>query len=433
MTCGNASRAALYDERRTHTASSAWLRDITDVYSRRMGRRGSTTLTWLVRVTIGIVAATTLVLAPVGPASAQVRECGPSITTPLPDQPWPLRRLRPDVVWPLTRGAGIVVAVIDSGVSDIHPALAGQVLSGHDLVNPSDVGHCDNVGHGTIIAGIIAGRALPSSGFHGIAPDAKILPIRVLATAERSFDEADPSRIASAIRLATDSGAKVINLSLTTVPVPELESAVAYAVARDVVLVAAAGNDGGTQSGEPSYPAAYDGVIAVAGVDEAGNHVSTSTTGDYVDVAAPGAQIAGPAPQGGGYAFLPEGGTSFATAYVSGVAALVRAYRPELKAADVANRIIRTADRPADGWDRNVGAGVVNPYWAVVSVPDDEDEPAPPGQVALPLLKPDPLATVRVAAGWATLIAVVVFALVLGGVSVWRRGKRRGWRPGRPA
>jgi membrane-anchored mycosin MYCP len=385
--------------------------------------------TWWLRALACLVAAT-VVVAPAPPA-AYAAACGPSINSPLPDQPWPQRRLRPDLVWPLTRGAGIVVAVIDSGVSDAHPALSGQVLAGQDLSAPGGDGRCDTVGHGTIIAGIIAGKETPQSGFHGMAPDARILPIRVIATDQRSFDKELPFRIAQAIRIAADSGAKVINLSLTTDNVPELEQAVAYAVSKNVVVVAATGNEGQSQQNEGDvYPAAYPGVIGVAGVDEDGNHVSTSPEGDYVDIAAPGAQIAGPAPQGGGYAFLPAGGTSFACAYVSGLAALVRAYRPELSAADVAKRIIRTADQPPGGRDKDVGFGVVNPYWAVVSVTGEAGRPQLTGTLSVPPPGNDTGRTIRIVAAWAAFVAVVGSGLVVASVSVLRRGRRRGWRPG---
>jgi subtilisin family serine protease len=235
--------------------------------------------------------------------------------------------------------------------------------------------------------------------------------------------------------MATDKGAKVINLSLTTAPVPELTEAVRYAIAHDVVLVAAAGNDGTSSSNEPDkkeYPAAYEGVIAVAGVDENGDHVQSSTTGDYVDIAAPGLKIEGPAPQGGGYLLETEGGTSFAAAYITGTVALVRAYRPDLKGPEVVQRILRTADRPANGWDKNVGYGVVNPYWAVVSVAAEEDVQAPPGQVSLPAPAPEPDRGIRLAAVWIVLVAVVLTVCVLMSTWILTSGRSRRWRPGRP-
>jgi type VII secretion-associated serine protease mycosin len=384
-----------------------------------------------VRARIAIIVLMVVASMPFGvPATAHAAACGQSITAPLPDKPWPLRRLRPELVWPLTTGKRIIVAVIDSGVSPAHPALAGQVLPGIDLVDPTGDGTCDEAGHGTLIAGIIAGLPTPSSGFLGMAPDAKILPIRVLAGRERTFDENLPIRIATAIRMATDRGAGVINLSLTTAPVPELADAVKYAIAHDVIVVAAAGNEGG-QSDQPAYPAAFDGVIAVAGVDENGDHVQTSTPGDYVDIAAPGKNIAGPAAQGGGYQLEPEGGTSFAAAYVSGVAALVKSYREDLNGPQIVQRILRTADRPAGGWDRDVGSGVVNPYWAVISVSAGGQTPGPQGQVALHAPAPDPNRALRLAAIWVAVLTVVLAALVFVAVWVVRTGRRRGWRPGR--
>jgi membrane-anchored mycosin MYCP len=102
-------------------------------------------------------------------------------------------------------------------------------------------------------------------------------------------------------------------------------------------------------------------VIAVAGVDAKDAHVTSSSVGDYVDVAAPGVNIAGPAPEGGGYVFTAQGGTSFAAAYVSGVAALIRAYNPAMPPDEVARRITQTADHPAGLWNPEVGSGVVDP------------------------------------------------------------------------
>jgi membrane-anchored mycosin MYCP len=385
---------------------------------------------------LGGAVAVTLSLLPAMPASAAVptraaKACGPSFSTPLTDQPWPLRRMRPDRIWPVTRGRNIIVAVIDSGVSDTHPALKGQVLKGYDLITPSGDGRCDNVGHGTLIAGVIAGKQIPGSAFHGIAPAAKILPIRALASSDREFGAEHSVRIADAIRLAVQAKASVINLSLTTAPTPELAEAVRFALDSNVVLVAAAGNIEAVKPPQQGFPAAYEGVIAVGGVDRNGVHVPSSTTGKYLDIAAPGEHIAGPAPQGGGFAEYPEG-TSFAAAYVSGVAALVRAYRPELRAEAVARRIIRTVDRTATGWDDRIGNGVLNPYWAVLSVTAEDEEPGPPGQVGLGAPTPDPLRGVRIVAIWAAVAAVGIAAMVVASVSVWRNGRRRGWRPGRP-
>ncbi|MEV6349562.1 type VII secretion-associated serine protease mycosin [Actinoplanes sp. NPDC051851] len=380
---------------------------------------------------VGLLATAAIVMPQAAPALA-ADVCGPTITDALPDQPWPLRRLRPDLVWPLTRGDGITVAVIDSGVSVTHPALDGQVLSGRDLIQSGTHGWCDESGHGTIIAGIIAGKETASSGFTGMAPNAKILPIRVLRDTKKSFDEDDPKRIAQAIVYAVDQGVQVINLSVVTPDTQDLEDAVAYAQENDVVLVAAAGNEGSTDLGDqPAYPAAYPSVLAVAGVDENGDHVDTSTSGDYVDVAAPGKEIAGPAPNGNGYGEFEEGGTSFAAAYVSGVVALARSYRQNESAAAIIERVERSAQHPAGGWNTDVGYGVVDPYWTLTSIGGAGAEVAAGGAVTVPEPADDPLSGVRTAALWIAFGGVLTALLVAVGAVVVRRGRARGWRPGR--
>lgn len=386
----------------------------------------------LLLVVVAVVAATIAVPA-VPPAAAAAPRCGPTSDDAVADTPWPLRRLRPDVVFPLTRGSGVLVAVIDSGVSPNHPVLRGQVLPGLDLLQSGTEGQCDEYGHGTIVAGIIAGQQSSSTAFYGVAPDARILPIRVLRDQRKSFDQDDPQRIATAIRNAVDQDAKVINLSLVTPRTAELDAAVRYALDNNVVLVAAAGNEGGTQQqGQPAYPAAYPGVIAVAGVDENGDHVESSTPGDYVDIAAPGDdEVVGPAPNGTGYLKDPAGGTSFAAAYVSGVVALVRSYRPDLDGPAVVRRVLRTADHPAGGWDPEVGFGVVNPYWAVTSIAGTADPAENEDSLTLAAREPDPLHGVRAAATWIAVGGGIAAVLLLIAVPVVRRGRRRGWRPGR--
>jgi type VII secretion-associated serine protease mycosin len=374
---------------------------------------------------------------PATPASAARRlaVCGPVVTQPLAEPPWPLARLRPDLAWPLSRGAGVTVAVIDSGVSPDHASLRAKVLPGVDFVpGGGGSGQCDESGHGTLIAGIIAGRDDVSAGFvfHGMAPDAMIVPVRVLGDEKRSFDDDLPGRIATAVRWAVDSGgAGVINLSLTTAPTPSLADAIAYALGRGVVVVAAAGNQGGAaQPDQPVYPAAYDGVIAVASVDAQDEHVSTSDTGSYVDIAAPGVRIAGPAPAGGGYVFTEDGGTSFAAAYVSGLAALIRAHDRRLTPAQVTQRIIETADHPAQRWNNEVGYGVIDPVRAVGSLPPAAlAVPAPAQRVAVPVPQAGPNHGIGLAAVWVSVLGAAAVVVLLVAVPVVRRGRERGWRP----
>ncbi|SNT45440.1 type VII secretion-associated serine protease mycosin [Asanoa hainanensis] len=339
--------------------------------------------------------------------------------------PWPLQRMRPDLAWPISEGAGITVAVIDSGVSPNPPALAGKVLEGRDFVEPSKLGQCDEVAHGTVVAGVIAGRTPGGSVFTGIAPKAMILPIRVLPDLEKDFDPGRPNVIAEAIDYAASHGADVINLSLTTDPTPVLEQAINDALAQNIVLVAAAGNDGGGDGqNQKAYPAAYDGVIAVAGIDREGHHVATSTSGAYVDVAAPGAEVDGPMPRGDGYAQFTKGGTSFASAYVSGLAALIRSADPNLKPAEVAERIATTADHPPEGRNDLVGYGVINPYRAMTAI-TGAPKASPPAVALDPVALPaDPMGNTRTLATW-TAATLAVLALVIALCAAVVRGTRR--------
>ncbi|MDG4778830.1 type VII secretion-associated serine protease mycosin [Micromonospora sp. WMMD961] len=365
------------------------------------------------------------------PANAAPSSCGPEGEEGLAETPWALRRLEPSSAWPLSRGAGVTVAVIDSGVSATHPLLSGQVLEGRDFNGlPANKGQCDLVGHGTMIAGIIAGREGTGVPFSGIAPAARILPIRVLPDLRDTDDPQLPKQIAAAIDWAVEQGADVINLSLTTIPGPELTAAVERALAERVVLVAAAGNQEEGQQSRPGYPAAYPGVLAVGGVDEAGGHVGTSISGDYVDIAAPGLNIIGPAPRGAGYRAEPNGGTSYAAAYVSGAAALVRAAYPDLSPQQVAERLERTADNPPEGHNADIGYGMINPYRAVSSLLGTRTNP-PVSAIPMPMTQDDPLRWQRGAAIWTALIGGLIAVLLLIGRPIVTRGRRRGWRPGR--
>jgi membrane-anchored mycosin MYCP len=394
--------------------------------------------TWLVRGVV-LVLAVTAALVPVDPALARAA-CGAKEPDAgkLTEEPWPLRRLRPDRVWPVTRGRDVVVAVVDSGVSEAHPALAGRVLEGFDYLVPGGVGKCDEFGHGTLIAGIIAGNVVERSTFHGIAPDAKILPVRVIRDDQKVEGDQYSDHIANGIRWAVDHDADVINLSVTTKPTAKLSNAIKYAFDHDVVIVAAAGNKQDLEEGRPpelpkldGYPAAYEGVIGVAAVDHWGQYYElVSVKRRYIDLAAPGESIAGPATRSD--LFVAKHGTSFATAYVSGVAALVRAARPDMPAAKVRERIIGTADPNPGGWNDELGHGVVNPYWAVFALGAEDEEPAPKVQVGISAPAPDPMRGMRILAVWAAVISAAVSLLLVTSVSVWRRGQRRRWRPGRP-
>lgn len=336
----------------------------------------SADMTW--RVLGAAIAGGMCAILPTLAAPARVY-AAPACSAPPPaavgsaDVPWAQQRQGLDRLAGLADGAGVLVAVVDSGADATHPQLAGAVQPGLDLLDAGGDGRLDCVGHGTAVASIVAGRPRAGVAFRGVAPAATILPVRV---SER-VDEEPTGRaaplpdMAAAIRRAVDRGARVVNLSLTTErDDPALRDAVGYARSRDVVIVAAAGNR--YEAGNPlPYPAAYDGVLGVGAVDENAIRVATSQTGPHVDLVAPGADITAAA-RGGGYARY--AGTSFAAAFVAGTAALVRQYHPALTADQVTQRLMATADALDRAPTSGLGAGLVNPYRAVTASLDGRPE-----------------------------------------------------------
>ncbi len=280
---------------------------------------------------------------------------------PLRSQQWALDAVPFEAAWAATRGSGVTVAVVDSGVLGTHEDLIGSVLPGIDYVNGGD-GRIDPAGHGTHVAGIIAAHVDNGVGIAGAAPGVKILPVRVLD----SSGSGSSSNVAAGIIWAADHGARVINLSLGGGPSPGIEQAMQYALGKQSVVVAAGGN--GYQTGNtPLYPGAYPEAIAVSAVDQSLQHASFSNTGSYIDLAAPGDSIwsawgTGPTQ----YALA--SGTSMATPYVSAAAALVIAENPDLTAAKVTQILESTAtDLGAPGRDDVYGNGLVNPRRAVLA------------------------------------------------------------------
>ncbi|HEY3505137.1 MAG TPA: type VII secretion-associated serine protease mycosin [Actinocatenispora sp.] len=371
------------------------------------------------------IALTPAVLVPAGAVSA-APACQASAAQ-VDYVPWQAKRVATADAWKITRGAGVTVAVIDSGVNARHPTLRGRVDRGTDLARGEGAGDSACLAHGSTVAGIIAGRQLDGSGFAGMAPEARILPIRITEDADHFSDGSQ--RVAAAIRYAVDHGATVVNLSLTSDDSSALRSAVRYAHRRGVVLVAATGNDGRQAK---TYPAAYPEVIAVTGTADASDTPDPqSNTGDYVDLAAPSLNIVGPGATGDGFVLFADGGTSFSTPFVAGAAALVRAYRPDLSPDEVARRLEATADHPADGHDARVGYGVVNPYRAVTAVLGRPGTSAPArGALPVPGHRAAPANGSRATYLWASGGLLVAVLVLLVAVVVVPRGTRRGWRPG---
>lgn len=352
--------------------------------------------------------------------------------------PWAQQLLDLTRTWPHSTGAGVTVAVVDSGVDADHPQLQGKVLPGKDFFQGRDLpGNFDCVSHGTAVASIIAAKAKQGVGFRGVAPDAAILPVRIT---DRELSDngrptqVDPNAIAAGIRYAADQGARVINLSLSGYgDYTPIKDAVAYAQQRDVLLVAAVGNRADLGP-VPSFPAEYDGVLGVGSIDIAGAKAQGSQVGPYVDLVAPGEDVVA-ASRVAGHDYWK--GTSFATPFVSGVAALVRSAYPKLTAPQVAARILATAD-PARGGRSSLeyGAGIVDPYRAVTEDLTDQEplaapplSPKPPDQAAIANATwwADMSTGAKITAGLVALSIVVVMILAVA----LPRAHRRRWTASR--
>ncbi|MGB3414663.1 MAG: S8 family serine peptidase [Microbacteriaceae bacterium] len=266
--------------------------------------------------------------------------------------------------WKTTKGAGVVVAVIDSGVDKTHPTLVDAVIGGKDF---SGVGKPDGSGpvgtspeHGTLVASILGGRGEGGdNGLIGVAPEVSILAVSVGFGLGNNVDQ----QIADAIIWSVDQGADIINLSLTrNSPDWPLswDEAFRYAFEHDVLIVAAAGNraSGTTMVGAP---ATIPGVLTVAGVNEAKQaSFDSSTQGVTIAVSAPSEQLVGALP-GGGYALW--SGTSGAAPIVSGIAALILSAHPDASAAEIIARLNSTATKVGD--PLIYGNGLVNAEAAV--------------------------------------------------------------------
>jgi len=337
-------------------------------------------------------------------------------------EPWAQQALRFASVWNRTRGGGVTVAVVDSGV-DANPQFGDRVIPGPDLVAGKAAGippGADCVGHGTAVASIIAAAPIPGVSFTGVAPAARILSVKISGT-----DTFPTSAAPQGIMDAVQFGADVINLSLaTTDDVPALRNAVEYALSHNVVVVAAAGNDsrpgGAGQNGGsgPFYPAAYPGVLAVGASGPGGALAGFSDRHTPVAVMAPGVDVTSAYPGTFPDAYAPaQSGTSFASAFVAGVAALVRSAHPGLSPAQVVARIEATAHGPAGP---GTGHGLVDPVRAVTAVLSAESGAASTGPAGAPART----GTVAVMAG-AFGLMVVVAAAVLAVSAVRRRRSGR--------
>ncbi|TGN73158.1 type VII secretion-associated serine protease mycosin [Streptomyces bauhiniae] len=354
-------------------------------------------------------------------------------------QQWGLSALHLDEAWRTTQGQGVTVAVLDTGVEDDHPDLAGNVLPGKDMVGfgagPGDRAWAR---HGTAMAGIIAGHGHgpgDGAGIMGVAPKAKILPVRVI------LEDKDPARskarvtrgnaLADGIRWAADHGADVINLSLgddsdSAHPEAGEDEAVQYALGKGVVVVASAGN-GGDKGDHVSYPAAYPGVIAVTAVDRYGTRASFSTRRWYAAVSAPGVDVVIADPD---HRYYEGWGTSAASAFVSGAAALLKADRPKLTPAQIKKVLEDTArDAPTGGRDDSRGFGMIDPAAALKAATNLKPENPRPATYAKKYFGPGPDTpdSASSGTGWAAWLAGGTgTALLIAAAAVIWRNRRPG-------
>ncbi|MFR9722228.1 S8 family serine peptidase [Streptomyces sp. MS19] len=381
------------------------------------------------------------------PAAAAEPCRNPVTGDELPDGlgPYPLiQQLALPNAWDLSTGTGVTVGIVDSGVDARHPDLEGAVHRGSeyttvneergfDRTSPQPEQDCE--GHGTALAGLIAGRRTEGDRMTGVAPGATVYPVRIAD----GVDQVDVTLLAAAIDDAVDAGAGVLNLSFAfPVDHDALREAVGRAVAADVVVVAAAGNEANnTVDDGRMYPAAYDGVLAVGSVDADGQPLENSNRGSWIDLAGYGENLTLVAPGGSGY--RADSGNSYAAAEVSGAAALVRSLHPALSAAEVAERLLGSATPVGGGRNDRTGAGIVDPYRALTWLPgEDAREAGTGGRVtAADVPEDEPLLsdTAATALAWSGCLLLAV-VLGLASAPAVRRAAGRGWRagpePGRP-
>ncbi|MEU6355634.1 type VII secretion-associated serine protease mycosin [Streptomyces sp. NPDC047072] len=355
-------------------------------------------------------------------------------------QQWALDAMHVQEVWQSTKGKGVTVAVLDTGVDSYHPDLVGNILPGKDMVGfGASRGDEAWAVHGTSMAGIIAGHGHGvgnADGVMGIAPEAKILPVRVI------LEDKDPARakarntrgnaLAEGIRWAADHGADVINLSLgddsaSAHPEAGEDDAIQYALKKNVVVVASAGN-GGKEGDHISYPAAYPGVIVATAVDKYGVRAPFSTRRWYATVAAPGHDVVIAEPDNRYY----QGwGTSAASACVSAAVALLKAAHPGLTPAQIKRLLEDTArNPPAGGRDDSRGFGFIDPAAALKAAAKLKPEQLKPASYDAKYFGsgPDAASEEDHTASWAAPLAGSFGGLLLVAAVLLWRGRSRGRR-----
>ncbi|MEO8082376.1 MAG: S8 family serine peptidase [Ardenticatenales bacterium] len=300
---------------------------------------------------------------------------------PYLSQQWHHAKIESAGAWDRQRGAGVTIAIVDTGTNCNHADLAGKCVTGYDYVN-HDNNPADDQGHGTHVAGIAAAVTNNGVGGAGVGWDSMVMPVKVL---DRTGNGGH-SAIASGITYAADHGADIINMSLGgAFTSSALRTAVEYAISHGVVVVAAAGNE---NTSNPSYPAAYTGVISVAATTQSDQRASFSNYGTTIKVAAPGVSILSTVMTGGYQAWS---GTSMASPVVAGLAALLVAQNPSRTPAQVEQILEQSADDLGDrGWDPNFGWGRINARKALEFSPGTSTPGTPGGPTGGTTATPTP-------------------------------------------
>lgn len=287
---------------------------------------------------------------------------------------WHLPKIQAPTAWDTSRGTGITVAILDTGVDPTHTDLAGQMVPGWNMYdnnsNTSDV-H----GHGTQVAGVVAAGSNNATGVTSIAWQTKIMPVRI----SQPDGYASFSTIASGLTWAADNGARVANISYGVSGSAAVQSAAQYMRNKGGVVVVAGGNSGVYDATAPNAS-----MLSVAATDSTDTRTSWSTYGEFIDISAPGAGIWTTA-RGGGYSA--PSGTSFASPATAGVVALVMAANTALQPSQVENIMTSTADDLGTaGYDTYYGYGRINATAAVLKATQTQalDIQAPTVSIASP-------------------------------------------------
>jgi len=388
-----------------------------------------------------LLAAGVLTLAPTAaPTAFAAGECEPGNPQYSADAPTALALLQADKAWARGTGAGVLVAVVDSGIDADNVHLRDAVVGGRDFVLDGEdpEGLSDAYGHGTAIAGEIGAREYSESGVVGLAPAVDLLSVRVFRGID---DEAvrlgfgpSTARLVEGIRYAADSQAQIINVSMSDFEASaDLEAAVAYATASGSLVVASGGNRDTAvdKTDGPRYPAAYPGALAVSALDDRGVVTEASIHGPHIEIAAPGQNVLTTATGAGDCLYAAEApSTSYATGYASAAAALVAAAHPEETPEQWKYRLMATGVRNnPDARDDEAGWGIVQPFDAINLVagtttrgPENPDPALDNADAALQqatvAVQPDHSESPLTITREATVVVIVASLTLLGTIAV---------------